>query len=54
VEASLAALARGGPVTVIPGFTYRAAVAALRHAPLRALSRAIRRARVPGRDGAAG
>ena len=54
VEASLAALARGGPVTVIPGFTYQAAVAALRHAPLRALSRAIRRARVPGRDETAG
>jgi hypothetical protein len=44
VDASLRAADRGGPVTVIPGLTYRAAVAALRHLPLRALSMLIRRA----------
>lgn len=49
VDASLAALARGGPVTVVPGGTYRTVVALLRLAPLRALSRAIRIGRLPGR-----
>jgi short-subunit dehydrogenase len=49
VEASLRALARGGPVTVVPGAANRAAVALARHLPLRALSRAMRLARVPGR-----
>lgn len=52
VAASLAAVARGGPVTVIPGIANRAAIALLRLAPLRVLSLLIRRARVPGRDGA--
>ncbi len=52
VEASLAALARGGPVTLVPGVSYRAVVAVLRHTPLRALSLAMRRARLPGRPGA--
>ncbi len=51
VDASLAALARGGPVTVVPGVRYRAVVALLRHAPLRVLSRAMRAARLPGRGG---
>ncbi len=49
VAASMSALARGGPVTVVPGLTYRAAVALLRLTPLRALSWAARRARLPGR-----
>ncbi len=53
VAASMAALARGGPVTVVPGLTYRAAVALLRLAPLRALSWAARRARLPGRGATA-
>jgi short-subunit dehydrogenase len=44
VDASLRAADRGGPVTVIPGLTYRAAVAVLRHLPLRMLSLLIRRA----------
>lgn len=38
VDASLRALARGGPVTVVPGLGYRAAVAVLRHVPLRVLA----------------
>ena len=49
VDASLAALARGGPVTVVPGGRYRAAVALLRLAPLRALSRGVRLGRLRGR-----
>ncbi len=43
VDASLRALARGGPVTVVPGFGYRAAVALLRRLPLRALAWGARR-----------
>jgi short-subunit dehydrogenase len=54
VDASLRALARGGPVTVVPGVPYRAAVALLRHLPLRALSQLVRRARLPGRGGPGG
>lgn len=50
VDASLAALDRGGPVTLVPGVSYRAVVALLRHTPLRALSQAIRLGRLPGRD----
>jgi len=50
VNASLAALERGGPVTVVPGASYQAVVALLRHTPLRVLSRAIRLARLRGRD----
>ena len=38
VDASLRAADRGGPVTVVPSLRYRALVAALRHAPMRALS----------------
>ncbi|GJG86674.1 dehydrogenase [Gemmatimonadetes bacterium T265] len=38
VDASLRALARGGPVTVVPGLGYRATVAVLRRLPLRALA----------------
>lgn len=43
VDASLRALARGGPVTVVPGLGYRAAVALLRRAPLRVLAWGARR-----------
>jgi hypothetical protein len=47
VDASLRALDRGGPVVVVPGLRYRAAVALLRHTPLRLLtwieSRPLRR-----------
>jgi short-subunit dehydrogenase len=49
VDASLAAVARGGPVTVIPGAAYRALVALLRHVPLRVLSLGMRLGRLPGR-----
>jgi short-subunit dehydrogenase len=52
VAASLRALARGGPVTVVPGVANRAAVALAPALPLRALSRAMRLARVPGRGDA--
>ena len=43
VDTSLRALTRGGPVTVVPGLGYRALVALLRHAPLRALGWGARR-----------
>lgn len=43
VAASFRALARGGPVTVVPGLGYRAAVALLRRVPLRALGWGARR-----------
>lgn len=43
VDASLRALARGGPVTVVPGLGYRATVALLRRVPLRVLAWAARR-----------
>ncbi len=43
VDASLRALARGGPVTVVPGLGYRTAVAVLRRLPLRALAWGARR-----------
>ncbi len=43
VDASLRALARGGPVTVVPGLGYRAAVAVFRRLPLRALAWGARR-----------
>ena len=46
VDASLRAADRGGPVTVIPGLHYRLIVAALRHAPLRLLSWAMRKDRM--------
>jgi short-subunit dehydrogenase len=52
VAASLAALARGGPVTLVPGATYRSAVALLRLMPLRLLSWAMRRGGLPGRGAA--
>jgi short-subunit dehydrogenase len=54
VDASLRALAAGGPVTVIPGASYRAVVALLRHLPLRVRSLAVRRGRLPGRGDPAG
>jgi short-subunit dehydrogenase len=44
VDASLAALDHGGPVTVIPALRYRTMVALMRHAPLRVLSWVQRRA----------
>lgn len=43
VDASLHALTRGGPVTVVPGIGYRAVVALLRRLPLRALAWGARR-----------
>jgi len=49
VDASLRALARGGPVTVVPGLGYRAAVAVLRRLPLRALAWGARRSAVSRR-----
>ncbi len=44
VDASLRALDRGGPVTVIPGLRYRLLVAAFRHLPMRVLELVQRRA----------
>ncbi len=49
VDASLAALDRGGPVTVVPGASYRAVVTLLRKLPLRALSLMARSGGPPGR-----
>ena len=46
VAASLRAADRGGPVTVVPGLHYKLLVAALRHTPLRVLSRVMRRDRM--------
>ena len=43
VDASLAALDRGGPVVVVPGLGYRALTAVVRHLPLRAFAWAIGR-----------
>ncbi len=47
VAASLRALARGGPVTVVPGLGYRALVALARRAPLRLLGWGARRDATP-------
>jgi hypothetical protein len=49
VDASLAALDRGGPGTVVPGASYRAVVTLLRKLPLRVLSAVARSGGPPGR-----
>ncbi|MDF1503160.1 SDR family NAD(P)-dependent oxidoreductase [Roseisolibacter sp. H3M3-2] len=43
VDASLRALDRGGPVTVVPGLRYKLAIAAVRLLPLRVFSAVVQR-----------
>lgn len=49
VDASLRALDRGGPVTVVPGWLYRLVIAAVRHLPLRLRAATVGRLRRRGR-----